>query len=73
MTPPEGTEYFHPLFGVDVDYHRGSLVVGAESWPDIDRVRYGAVFLYEDWGTVLCGVLNAIYCDGFEDKNPGGQ
>jgi len=68
LTPPAGLDYFHPWFGLDVDYHQGSLVVGADSWPDIDRVRYGAVFLYEDRGTVLCGELNAIFCDGFEEN-----
>jgi len=47
------------------------MVVGSDRWPDIDGERFGAVFLYEDRGTVLCKVLNAIYCDGFESKESG--
>ncbi len=58
--------------GRAVGVNQGSLVVGSDRWPDIEGERFGAVFLYEDRGTVLCGELNAIFCDGFEDKNPGG-
>lgn len=66
LLPPVGLDFFNAEFGLDVDYHEGSLVVGSDRWPDIEGERFGAVFLYEDWGTVLCKVLNAIYCDGFE-------
>ena len=68
LTPPAGLDYISAEFGVDVDYHQGSLVVGSDNWPDIDNENFGAVFLYEDRGTVLCKVLNAIYCDGFESN-----
>jgi len=57
-----------PLTSVALDFqHRDTVLL-----TDIDGERFGAVFLYEDRGTVLCGELNAIFCDGFEDKNPGG-
>jgi hypothetical protein len=72
VTPPDDQDFNNAEFGFDVDYQRGSLMVGSNRWPDIEGVRDGAIFLYEDWGTVLCGALNAIYCDGFEDKDPGG-
>ena len=68
LLPPVGLDFFNAEFGLDVDYHEGSLVVGSDRWPDIEGERFGAVFLYEDWGTVLCKELNAIYCDGFENK-----
>jgi len=68
LQPPEGLDYFHAEFGLDVDYHQGSLVVGSDRWPDISGERYGAVFLYEDLGTVLCDELTGIFCDSFEDN-----
>jgi hypothetical protein len=71
LTPPDGLDFFNAEFGLDVDYHQGSLVVGSDRWPDIDGQRFGAVFLYEDPGIVLCGGLSAIFCDGFEDTDPG--
>ncbi len=33
---------------------------------DFGGDRFGAVFLYEDQGTILCGELNGIFCDSFE-------
>ena len=56
--------------GRTVGINQGSLVVGSDRWPDIDGQRFGAVFLYEDPGIVLCGGLSAIFCDGFEDTDP---
>lgn len=66
ILPPEGLDFFNAEFGFDVDYDHGSIMVGSNRWPDIDGDRYGAVFLYEDPGIVLCGNLDGIFCDGFE-------
>lgn len=68
ILPPEGLDYFHPEFGFDMDYDHGSLVIGSNRWPDIDGERFGAVFLYEDPGIVLCGHLDGIFCDGYESQ-----
>jgi len=66
ILPPEGLDFKNAEFGFDVDYDQGSLVVGSNRWPDIDGDRFGAVFLYEDPGIVLCGHLDSIFCDGYE-------
>lgn len=68
VLPPDDLSFGDGEFGMAVDYQQGSLIVGSNRWPDIEGQRFGAVFLYEDWGTVLCKVLNAIYCDGFETQ-----
>jgi len=66
ILPPEGLTFNNVEFGIDVDYDNGSLVVGSDRWNDIDGVRHGAVFLYEDPGIVVCGALDGIFCDSFE-------
>jgi len=68
ILPPDGLEFFNVEFGIDVDYHDGSLVVGANKWNDIDGNRAGAVFLYEDPGIVVCGALDGIFCDSYESN-----
>jgi hypothetical protein len=68
ILPPEGTVYGNAEFGLDVDYHKGSVIVGADRWNDIGGDRYGAVFMYQDRGVVLCGGLDGIYCDSFEKQ-----
>jgi hypothetical protein len=69
ILPPEGLDFFNAEFGFDVDYDHGSIVVGSNNWPDIEGDRTGAVFLYEDPGIVLCGHLDAIFCDGYESDS----
>ena len=66
IVPPEGLNFFNVDFGIDVDFHNGSLIVGSDRWSDIDGDRSGAVFLYEDPGIVLCGALDGIFCDSYE-------
>lgn len=66
ILPPSGLVFNNVEFGVDVDYHNGSLVVGSDRWNDIGGERYGAVFLYEDSGIILCGSLDGLFCDSFE-------
>lgn len=66
LLPPANLEFGNAEFGWDVDYHEGSLVVGSNRWSDFGGDRFGAVFLYEDQGTILCGKLNGIFCDSFE-------
>jgi hypothetical protein len=67
ILPPEGLDFKNAEFGFDVDYDHGSIVVGSNRWPDnIDGDRFGAVFLYEDPGIVLCGHLDGVFCDGYE-------
>ena len=68
ISPPQGTTFGNAEFGLDVDYHKGSLIVGADRWNDIDGDRYGAVFMYQDRGIVLCGELDGIFCDSFEKQ-----
>ena len=68
ISPPQGTTFGNAEFGLDVDYHKGSLIVGADRWSDIDGDRFGAVFMYQDRGTVLCDELNGIFCDSFEKQ-----
>lgn len=46
ILPPDGLTFNNVEFGIDVDYHNGSLVVGSDRWPDIGGERFGAVFLY---------------------------
>jgi len=66
ILPPDGLTFNNVEFGIDVDYHNGSLVVGSDRWNDIGGERYGAVFLYEDPGIVICGLLDGVFCDSFE-------
>jgi len=66
ILPPGGLTFNNVEFGIDVDYHNGSLVVGSDRWNDIGGERYGAVFLYEDPGIVVCGALDGVFCDSFE-------
>ena len=66
ILPPDGLTFNNVEFGIDVDFHNGSLVVGSDRWSDIGGDRSGAVFLYEDPGIVLCGALDGIFCDSYE-------
>ena len=65
MAPPP-VPFGNADFGRSVDYRRGSLVVGADDWNDVDRNRFGAVFLYENALVRRCGSFDVIFCDTFE-------
>lgn len=69
VVQPPNVPFGNVNFGFSVDYWRGSLVVGAESWDDAGAGRFGAVFLYENELVRLCGgKFDAIFCDTFEAR-----
>lgn len=66
VVAPPPVPFGNADFGRSVDYRRGSLVVGADDWNDVDRNRFGAVFLYENALVRRCGSFDVIFCDTFE-------
>jgi hypothetical protein len=68
LVPPPETNFSNALFGSDVDYDDGRILVGAQRWDDTTGDdEDGAVFVFQDDSFVACGVFNAIFCDRFED------
>jgi len=67
LVPPADEDFFNALFGSDVDYDDGRILVGAQRWDDLTREdEDGAVFIFQDDAIVACGDLSAIFCDRFE-------
>lgn len=67
LVPPPSADFFNALFGSDVDYDDGRILVGAQRWDDTTSDEEdGAVFIFQDDVIVSCGVFNAIFCDRFE-------
>lgn len=67
LVPPAEADFFNALFGSDVDYDDGRILVGAQRWDDTTSDEEdGAVFLFQDDAIVACGFISVIFCDRFE-------
>jgi hypothetical protein len=66
VVAPPPVPFGNADFGSAVDYRRGSFIVGADTWNDVDRERFGAVFLFENDLVRRCGGFNVVFCDYFE-------
>ncbi|WP_376696202.1 FG-GAP repeat protein [Wenzhouxiangella sp. EGI_FJ10305] len=67
LVPPPAEDFFNALFGSDVDYDDGRILVGAQRWDDTTSDEEdGAVFMFQSDAIMACGVIDAIFCDRFE-------